>query len=92
MKIIKISFLLIAFGIILGSHATPEMAIRSHVFFMGYPISAIKADIEEYKYGDGVIGYKITPPPIERATEGELDTYIVSKKWVFYFAKFDNDV
>lgn len=92
MKIIKISFLLIFIGLILGSHATPEMAIRSRVFFMGYPISAIKADIVEYEYSDGVQGFKINNPPIERATQGELDTYIVSKKWVFYIARFDKDV
>ena len=92
MKIIKISFLLIFIGLILGSHATPEMAIRSRVSFMGYPISAIKADIVEYVYSDGVQGFKITNPPIERSTQGELDTYIVSKKWVFYIARFDKDV
>ena len=99
MKIIKISFLLIFIGLILSSHATPEMAIRSRVFFMGYPISAIKADIVEYEYHSDIHteiknsqGFKITNPPIERATQGELDTYIVSKKWIFYFAKFEKDV
>lgn len=92
MKIIKLSFLLILIGLISGSHTTPEMAIRSRVFFMGHPISAIKADIVEYEYSDGVQGFKITNPPVERATQGELDTYIVSKKWLFYFARFENDV
>lgn len=92
MKIIKISFLLIFVGLILCSHATPEMAIRSRVFFMGHPISAIKADIVEYEYNDGIQGFKITNPPVERATQGELDTYIVSEKWIFHFARFKNDV
>lgn len=99
MKIIKVSFLLIFIGLILGSHATPEMAIRSHVFFMGYPISAIKADIVEYEYSNGITstventqGFKIINPPIERATQGELNTYIVSKKWIFNLAKFEKDV
>ena len=99
MEIIKISFLLIFIGLILGSHATPEMAIRTHVFLMGYPISAIKAEIVEYEYLSSTHskiensqGFKIINPPVERATQGELDTYLVSKKWIFYFAKFENDV
>lgn len=31
-------------------------------------------------------------PPIERATQGELNTYIVTKKWIFYVARFERDV
>lgn len=30
------------------------MAIRSRVFFMGYPLSAIKADIVEYEYSNSI--------------------------------------
>ena len=30
--------------------------------------------------------------PIDRATGGELDTYVVSKKLWFYFARFEKDV
>lgn len=97
MKIIKLSFLLLFIGLILGSHATPAMAIRWHVFFMGYPIEAIKADIVEFDYlnndyDENSQGFKIINPPIERATQGELDTYLVSKKWLFYFAKFEKDI
>lgn len=98
MKIIKFSFLLLFFGLLLISHATPELAIRSRVFFMGHPISAIKADIVTYEYSnqlselDNSQGFEIINPPIERATQGELDTYIVSKKWLFYFAKFERDI
>ena len=91
--------LLIFIGLILGSHATPEMAIRSYVCFMGYPISAIKADIVEYEYFNKIEdeiensqGFKIMNPPIERATQGELNTYIVTKKWIFYVARFERDV
>ena len=97
MKITKISFLLIFIGLILYSHATPEMAIRSRVLLMSHPIAAIKADIVAYEYGSGIEredeqGYRITNPPIDRATGGELDTYVVSKKLWFYFARFEKDV
>ena len=94
MKIIKRSFLLLLIfsGLILGTHATPKMAIRSSVFFMGHPISAIKADIVDYEYSDGVQGFKITNPPIDRPTGVTLNTYIVSKKWAFYFARFEKNV
>ena len=97
MKIIKISFLLMFIGLILYSHATPEMAIRSRVLLMGYPTAAMEADIVAYDYESGIEdedeqGYRITNPPIERATQGELDTYIVSKKLWFYFARFEKDV
>ena len=97
MRITKISFLLIFIGLILYSHATPEMAIRSRVLLMGYPAAAMEADIVAYEYESGIEdedeqGYRITNPPIERATGGELDTYVVSKKLWFYFARFEKDV
>ena len=97
MKITKISFLLIFIGLILYSHATPEMAVRSRVLLMSHPIAAMQANIVPYEYESGIEdedeqGYRITNPPIERATRGELDTYIVSKKLWFYFARFEKDV
>lgn len=99
MKIIKLSFLSIFIGLLLISHATPEMAIRWRVFFIGHPISAIKADIVPYEYSNNQLaeldnsqGFEMINPPIERATQGELDTYIVSKKWLFYFARFERDI
>ncbi|MGD6873716.1 hypothetical protein ACQCU1_16175 [Sutcliffiella horikoshii] len=77
-------------------HSNPTTALRTKVFFMGYPKAAFTSEIVEYEYGNlhdkDSKGYVFTEPPIEKATQGYLDTYQVKKMGIFYFAEFIKDV
>ncbi|MFG6494648.1 hypothetical protein P8610_04775 [Fictibacillus sp. UD] len=93
---LKISLALLIVFIVL--HLSPQLALRTHVFVMGYPIKAIvteieedklvsKDDQEEFERANKKV-YLLTDPPIEKATQGELRRYTVKKVWLFYFAEF----
>jgi hypothetical protein len=74
------------------------MAIKTHVFFMGYPKATLTSEIIDYEYQNIKLneknssGYVFTEPPIEKATQGYLDTYMVKKIGIFFFADFIKDV
>ncbi|WP_404328647.1 hypothetical protein [Mesobacillus maritimus] len=78
------------------------MALRTHVFLLGYPQSAIISGIIEDEYHNEVDkekfaelngkAYTLTKPPIEKATQGELRNYLVRKYWFLYFAEYYGDV
>ncbi len=79
-------------------HATPSMALRTHVMMMGYPKAAIVSGIIEDDYHNRVDkekfakenakAYTLTKPPIEKATQGELRNYLVRKFWFLYYAEY----
>lgn len=79
-------------------HSTPKMALRTHVFFMGYPKAALTSEIIDYEYQNIKFkeidsrGYTLTEPPIEKATEGLLDTYQVKRIGFLFFADFYKDI
>ncbi|WP_404460817.1 hypothetical protein [Sutcliffiella horikoshii] len=77
-------------------HSNPTSALRTKVFFMGYPKVAFTSEIVEYEFvnlhAKGSKGYLFTEPPMEKATQGYLDTYQVKKFGIFYFAEFIKDV
>lgn len=66
-------------------HATPTMAVRTCVFFLGHPVAAITSGIQEETNASYV---SLTDPPIEKATEGDLDRYEVKRYGVIYIARF----
>lgn len=83
-------------------HATPEMALRTKVIAMGYPVAGASSPIvegdfhhaedrEKYKDGSGV-SLTMTEPPFEKATETKLSNYLVIKRGFLYFADYYGEV
>ncbi|AQQ52590.1 hypothetical protein [Planococcus lenghuensis] len=80
------------------THCTPELALRTHVFFMGYPVIAVTTDIEDDPYHNdyhrtafeqmNARAYMLTKPPIEKATESELVSFLVKKKGFLHYAEY----
>lgn len=68
------------------------------MFFMGYPKVSFTSEINDYEYKNIKInetnssGYVFTEPPLEKATQGYLDTFVVKKIGFFFFADFIKDV
>lgn len=79
-------------------HTSSELAIRTHLFYEGYPKAAITSEIVEYEFyttdfiRENLKGYTLTKPPTEKATESILDTYQVEKKGFLYFAEYYHDM
>ncbi|MGE7694061.1 hypothetical protein ACQKNC_08060 [Lysinibacillus sp. NPDC094177] len=92
--IIIVSFL----AVIILLHSTPSMALRTYVFFLGYPKAAITSGIIEDKEHNEVDkdrfaelnakAYALTNPPIEKATQTELRNYLVRKFGFLHFAEY----
>lgn len=100
MKKIKIT-IIVAISIIVTFvilHITPNLALRTHVFFNGYFIEAITTGIiddehhnkvdKEFLENQNAKCYTLTKPPIEEATQGILQNYKVAKKGFLYFASY----
>jgi hypothetical protein len=95
----KLIGIVLVLGIFLGSfHSTPKMALRFHLFFMGYPKEALITDIRDNKSDNrfhkkelaalNAKTYIITKPPFEKQTGSELDTFCVRKIGFLYFAEY----
>lgn len=94
-KIIILAALVIVFILL---HSTPTMALKTHVFMMGYPKAAILSGIVEDEYHNEVDkekfaelnakAYTLTKPPTEKATQGELRNYLVRKVGFLHFAEY----
>jgi hypothetical protein len=79
-------------------HSSPKMALRFHVLVIGYPKEALITDIRDNKIDHqfdmkklaklNAKTYTLTEPPFEKATETELDTFLVRKIGFLYFAKY----
>lgn len=99
-KVIIILALSILIFIIL--HSTPNIALRTHVFTIGYPKTAIISEIVDDEYHNEVDkekfaklntkAYSLTKPPIEKATQGELRNFLVRKYGFLYFAEYYGDI
>ncbi len=83
--------------ILLALHATPHAALRTYVCLMGHPIAALTSPIVEddarnelerdaFEERGGKI-YTLTEPPVERATQGRLESYFVRKVGPLYLAE-----
>lgn len=87
---------LVAFIVLL--HATPGLALRTHVFMLGYPKAAFTSGIVDDDYHNRVDkdffssinarAYTLTEPPVEKATQGELRNFLVRKIGFFYIAEY----
>ncbi|WP_102261093.1 hypothetical protein [Mesobacillus jeotgali] len=94
-KIIIIAALVVVFILF---HSTPTMALKTHVFIMGYPKAAILSGVIQDEYHNKVDkekfaelnakAYTLTKPPIEKATQGELRNYLVRKMGFLHFAEY----
>lgn len=93
-----ISITVVIIGVFVLLHSTPNMALRTHVFFMGYPKAAITSGIIEDEFHNQIDkekfvelnakAYTLTKPPIEKATEGELRNFLVKKIGFLHFAEY----
>ncbi len=94
----EVIFLLGVAVIFLLLHSTPNTALRTKVFFMGYPKAALTSAIIDDVYHNEVDkdkfaelnakAYTLTKPPIETATQGELRNYLVRRFGFLYFAEY----
>lgn len=74
------------------------MALRFDVLLIGYPKEALITDISNNKIDNkfdmkklatlNAKTYTLTEPPFEKATETELDTFLVRKSGFLYFAEY----
>lgn len=96
--ILLISTFLMAGILFFLLHSSPERALRTKVFLLGYPKAALTSEIVDYTYLNinfdekNHSGYAFTAPPIETATQGVLDTYLVKKTGILYFAEYRKDI
>lgn len=97
----EITFVLALLTIFLLLHSTPDTALRTHVFTLGYPKAALTSAIIDDEYHNEVDqdkfvelnakAYTLTKPPIEKATQGELRNFLVKKIGFLYFAEYYGD-
>ena len=68
---------------------TPTGALRFTILREGYPIKSITLKLSDSPYKTYVKGneeiYTLTNPPMEKATQGILENWIVSKHGIFYW-------
>lgn len=79
-------------------HSTPKIALKFHIILMGYPKEALITDISDNKIDNrfhkkklatlNAKTYTLTNPPFEKDTETELDTFLVRKFGILYFAEY----
>ncbi|MCB5953194.1 hypothetical protein LI951_14045 [Enterococcus sp. BWT-B8] len=76
------------------THLTPEIALRSNIFFSGHFKEAFSSKVEKsestekekFRYS---IFFKVSPPPLDDNTHSYLETYEVKSVFgVFYWAKY----
>ncbi|HEY4552872.1 MAG TPA: hypothetical protein VIG80_06735 [Bacillaceae bacterium] len=82
-------------------HSTPHLALRTHVFFQGYPKAALTSGVMDDAYHNeadqGALerlnakAYTLTKPPVEKATAGQLRNFSVKKIGFLYFAEYLGD-
>ncbi|MGB8002581.1 MAG: hypothetical protein WCF60_21115 [Anaerobacillus sp.] len=96
---VSVVSVLVAIGILfLALHITPKVALRTHLFFMGYPKAAITTEIVDDEFHNreekeafektNTKAYTLTEPPTEKATQGELRNFRVTKDGYLYFADY----
>lgn len=93
---ITMIFCIIVFYTLL--HLTPTFALRTRIFTMGYPVIAFTTGIVDDEFhntidkkileSENAKCYTLTKPAFEKATQGELRNYKVTKKGILYFAEY----
>lgn len=92
------SILICIVGMYVILHITPTIALRTHVFVTGNPIRALTTGIVDDKFHNKVDKellesqnakcYRLTKPVFEKATQGELRNFKVTKKGFLFFAEY----
>ncbi|PIC69237.1 hypothetical protein CSV77_14990 [Sporosarcina sp. P16b] len=98
MKKSTIIIVALAVFIFIILNSTPNIALRTHVFTIGYPKAAVISKVVDDEYHNEVDkekfaklnakAYSLTKPPIEKATQGELRNFLVKKYGFLYFAEY----
>ncbi|MDP4085479.1 MAG: hypothetical protein Q8934_12815 [Bacillota bacterium] len=88
----------ILIAVFLLLHSTPNLALRTNVFFSGHPIKAISTGIIDDKFHNenekekfarlNAKAYTLTKPPFEKGTGSWLRNYLVRKIGFLYFADY----
>ncbi|WP_305039189.1 hypothetical protein [Enterococcus faecium] len=81
-------------GLFVMSHLSPKLALRTHLFFSGHPVSSMTADIRlAEKVDDRADIYELQEPVVERATQSSLERFEVTRySGIFYFAEYAGEV
>ncbi|SDZ15286.1 hypothetical protein [Tindallia californiensis] len=97
-KAIAIGLVVLTFMLL---HSTPALALRTSILFYGHPIVALTTEIQEYEpYSqddkellekENAKFYRVTPAPVEKATQGHLYTWKVRKNIFIYFADYHGE-
>lgn len=71
-------------------HLSPQLAVRTKLFFSGHPVAALTSNVfREKENKDRTLIYRVESPPVEKATGTLLDQYRVEKQlFMLYFAKY----
>ncbi|TCO69228.1 hypothetical protein [Marinisporobacter balticus] len=79
-------------------HITPTIALRTHLFMTGHPIVSLSTGIGPDEFHNKIDKqllesqnakcYTLTKPAFEKATQGELRNYKVTKKSFLFFAEY----
>lgn len=95
MKIIKRKKLLISIILVvlifIALHITPNISLRTHMFFIGHPKIAITSDILEYNKeseSKNTMFLIFEPSAKERATGNEYLAFKVTKFGVIYLSEY----
>lgn len=81
-------------GLFVISHLSPKLALRTHLFFSGHPVSSMTTDIRlAEKVDDRADIYELQEPVVERATQSSLERFEVTcYSGIFYFAEYAGEV
>lgn len=92
-KYLSISILLIIIAFFI-THLSPVLALRTKLFFSGYFDIALSSVIIPLKK-ENVEGrlFSVSPPPHEKATNSDLETYQVEDTFgIFYWAEYYGEI
>ena len=77
--------------LLIYSFMTDKGAVRFSVFISGYPKEAITGSLildKSHKLKSNQKAYIIEPYPVDKATQGVLDRWLVERHAIFYIARF----
>ncbi|KAF1297180.1 hypothetical protein BAU15_06435 [Enterococcus sp. JM4C] len=65
-------------------HSTPEIAVRTNIFFSGYFKEGLTSKVQEKNSSEKQL-LVVSPPPFEKSTHSSLETYQVHKVCIFFY-------
>lgn len=89
------AFIIVSFALL---HSSPELSLRTHLFFRGYISESLTTDIIDDTFHNDVDNemlkkekakcYTLTKPPIHKDTLSELRNYKVTRKGKLYISEY----